>query len=157
MIMTCYGGGFSSIPSYIGDLFGTKQLGAIHGYILTAWAVAGLVGSIFVSWIRESTGSYQGTLIVFSGMFIVSLAISLLIRVDIQKLRDLNENRLLHKMDNMKSSYSDDETMENWVYKSCTIIFFKESQKQKRSPDRELQFANFQGEPSSEEIPFIFK
>jgi MFS transporter, OFA family, oxalate/formate antiporter len=106
MIMTCYGGGFSSIPSYIGDLFGTKQLGAIHGYILTAWAAAGLVGPIFVLWIRESTGSYQGTLIVFSGMFIVSLEISLLIRVDIKKLRDLNENRLLHKMDNMKSSSS---------------------------------------------------
>ncbi|MGY5190500.1 UNVERIFIED_CONTAM: OFA family MFS transporter, partial [Bacillus amyloliquefaciens DSM 7 = ATCC 23350] len=38
IIYTCYGGGFASIPAYIGDLFGTKQLGAIHGYILTAWA-----------------------------------------------------------------------------------------------------------------------
>src|SRR5699024_8467905 len=35
-IMTCYGGGFASVPAYIGDIFGTKQLGAIHGYILTA-------------------------------------------------------------------------------------------------------------------------
>ncbi|WP_160724787.1 L-lactate MFS transporter [Bacillus sp. USDA818B3_A] len=102
MIMTCYGGGFSSIPAYIGDLFGTKQLGAIHGYILTAWAVAGLVGPIFVSWVRETTGSYQGTLLVFSGMFIVALAISLLIRVDIKKLRLLNERQF--KMDQLKSS-----------------------------------------------------
>lgn len=45
LIMTCYGGGFASIPAYIGDLFGTKQLGAIHGYILTAWAAAGLAGT----------------------------------------------------------------------------------------------------------------
>src|SRR5699024_10936124 len=37
-ILSCYGGGFSSVPAYIGDIFGTKQLGAIHGYILTAWA-----------------------------------------------------------------------------------------------------------------------
>ena len=44
IIISCYGGGFSSIPAYIGDIFGTKQLGAIHGYILTAWAAAGLVG-----------------------------------------------------------------------------------------------------------------
>ena len=36
--MSCYGGGFASIPAYIGDIFGTKELGAIHGYILTAWA-----------------------------------------------------------------------------------------------------------------------
>jgi MFS transporter, OFA family, oxalate/formate antiporter len=53
LILTCYGGGFASIPAYIGDLFGTKQLGAIHGYILTAWAAAGLVGPLVVSWIRE--------------------------------------------------------------------------------------------------------
>ncbi|PFP30573.1 MFS transporter [Bacillus sp. AFS073361] len=104
MIMTCYGGGFSSIPAYIGDLFGTKQLGAIHGYILTAWAAAGLVGPIFVSWIRETTGSYRGTLLVFSGLFIIALAISLLIRVDIKKLRALNETPVVNKMDNLKSS-----------------------------------------------------
>jgi MFS transporter, OFA family, oxalate/formate antiporter len=87
VIMTCYGGGFSSIPAYIGDLFGTKQLGAIHGYILTAWAAAGLAGPIFAAWVRETTGSYVGTLSVFGGMFIVALVISLLVRIDIKKLR----------------------------------------------------------------------
>jgi len=93
IILTCYGGGFSTIPAYIGDLFGTKQLGAIHGYILTAWAAAGLVGPIFVSWIRETTGSYQSTLIVFSVLFLVALSISLFIRLDIHKLRQLNEQK----------------------------------------------------------------
>ena len=44
LIMSCYGAGFSVIPAYLGDVFGTKQLGAIHGYVLTAWAVAGVVG-----------------------------------------------------------------------------------------------------------------
>lgn len=76
--------------SAIGDLFGTKQLGAIQGYILTAWAAAGLVSPIVVSWIRETTGSYKGTLIVFSLLFLVALTISLLFRLDIQKLRQLN-------------------------------------------------------------------
>jgi len=90
IIMTCYGGGFASIPAYIGDLFGTKQLGAIHGYILTAWSAAGVAGPSIVSWIRESTGSYQGTLLVFSSLFIVSLAVSLLIRLDIKKLKEMN-------------------------------------------------------------------
>jgi OFA family oxalate/formate antiporter-like MFS transporter len=88
LIMTCYGGGFSSIPAYIGDLFGTKQLGAIHGYILTAWAAAGLAGPIFAAKVRESTGSYQGTLSVFVAMFVVSFIISLLIRIDMKRLRE---------------------------------------------------------------------
>lgn len=60
IIMSCYGGGFASIPAYIGDLFGTKQLGAIHGYILTAWAAAGLVGPMFAAYIKDTTGSYAG-------------------------------------------------------------------------------------------------
>ncbi|MFT8322253.1 MAG: OFA family MFS transporter [Bacillus sp. (in: firmicutes)] len=92
IIMSCYGGGFASIPAYIGDLFGTRQLGAIHGYMLTAWAAAGIAGPIFVSWIRVSTGSYQGTLTVFSCLFILSLAISFIIRVDIKKIKLMNKN-----------------------------------------------------------------
>ncbi|MDQ0220623.1 L-lactate MFS transporter [Peribacillus cavernae] len=90
LILTCYGGGFSSIPAYIGDLFGTKQLGAIHGYILTAWAAAGLVGPIVASWIRETTNSYSLTLYIFGAAFIVALAISLYIRVNIRKIREEN-------------------------------------------------------------------
>ncbi|KAB2338088.1 OFA family MFS transporter [Cytobacillus depressus] len=88
VIYTCYGGGFSAIPAYIGDLFGTKQLGAIHGYILTAWSAAGLAGPMFASWIRETTGSYSQSLMVFAGMFAVALTISILIRIDIKKLRE---------------------------------------------------------------------
>ena len=91
IILTCYGGGFASIPAYIGDMFGTKQLGAIHGYILTAWAAAGLVGPIVVSWIRETTESYSLTLYIFTGAFVVALAISLLVRINIRKIRRENE------------------------------------------------------------------
>ncbi|MET3504722.1 OFA family oxalate/formate antiporter-like MFS transporter [Halalkalibacter oceani] len=90
LILTCYGGGFASIPAYIGDLFGTKQLGAIHGYILTAWAGAGLVGPILASWIRETTNSYAGTLYIFGFMFIVALVVSLVIRIDIKQLKKKN-------------------------------------------------------------------
>lgn len=86
-ILSCYGGGFSSVPAYIGDLFGTKQLGAIHGYILTAWAVAGIVGPMLLSLIYDATGSYQLTLILFGILHIVSLVISLWIRVDMRKMR----------------------------------------------------------------------
>lgn len=92
IIYTCYGGGFASIPVYIGDLFGTKQLGAIHGYILTAWAAAGLVGPMFAAYIKDTTGTYAGSLTFFAGLFVVALIFSLLIRLDISKLRKQKES-----------------------------------------------------------------
>ncbi|MBS4207789.1 OFA family MFS transporter [Bacillus sp. FJAT-50079] len=88
IIITCYGGGFSSIPAYIGDLFGTKQLGAIHGYILTAWAAAGLAGPMLAARIKDVTGSYANSLLFFAGMFAVALIVSLAIRTEIKKLRN---------------------------------------------------------------------
>jgi OFA family oxalate/formate antiporter-like MFS transporter len=90
IVYTCYGGGFASIPAYIGDLFGTKQLGAIHGYILTAWAAAGLAGPMFAAWMKDTTGSYGTSLTFFAGLFVVALVISLVIRKDIRKLREKN-------------------------------------------------------------------
>lgn len=88
IIMTCYGGGFSSVPAYIGDMFGTKQLGAIHGYILTAWAMAGMAGPMLLSLIYDTTNSYNLTLIIFGVLFAIALALSLWIRVDIKRLRE---------------------------------------------------------------------
>lgn len=85
-IMTCYGGGFASLPAYIGDIFGTKELGAIHGYVLTAWAAAGLVGPLIISMVKDSTGSYAETLYVFSGFFVVALVISLLMLINIKSI-----------------------------------------------------------------------
>ena len=87
LILSCYGGGFSTIPAYIGDMFGTKQLGAIHGYILTAWAAAGMAGPLFAAWTRSVTSSYNGTLYFFAGLLVVALTVSFLIRLEIKKLR----------------------------------------------------------------------
>jgi MFS family permease len=53
VILTMYGGGFATIPAYLSDLFGTKMVGAIHGRLLTAWSMAGVVGPLLISNIRE--------------------------------------------------------------------------------------------------------
>ena len=90
IIYTCYGGGFASIPAYIADIFGTKQLGAIHGYILTAWAAAGLAGPLFAAFMKDKTGSYESSLLFFAGLFVVALVISLVIRLDIRRIRAKN-------------------------------------------------------------------
>jgi len=42
LLLSCYGAGFSVIPAYLGDVFGTKELGAIHGYVLTAFGGGGV-------------------------------------------------------------------------------------------------------------------
>ncbi|CAM4210402.1 OFA family MFS transporter [Jeotgalicoccus halotolerans] len=91
IMISCYGGGFSAIPAYIGDIFGTKQLGAIHGYILTAWAAAGLAGPFIVAKIYESTQSYAWSLYIFAGLFVIALVISIFIRQDIKRLKEKNK------------------------------------------------------------------
>lgn len=86
-ILTCYGGGFATLPAYIGDLFGTKELAAIHGYVLTAWAMAGIAGPQITAYLHSTTGSYEATLYVFSGAFVVALATSLAMIAYIRKAR----------------------------------------------------------------------
>jgi MFS family permease len=53
IILSMYGGGFATIPAYLRDLFGTMQVGAIHGRLLTAWAVAGILGPQLVGCARQ--------------------------------------------------------------------------------------------------------
>jgi MFS transporter, OFA family, oxalate/formate antiporter len=79
VIISCYGGGFSTIPAYIGDLFGTKNLGSIYGAVLTAWGAAGILGPTIVARIKDSTGSYSLTLQLFSGLFVIALILSFLL------------------------------------------------------------------------------
>lgn len=55
IIMTLYGGGFATIPAYLADLFGTRYVGAIHGRLLTAWSMAGLVGPLALTTLRQSS------------------------------------------------------------------------------------------------------
>jgi MFS family permease len=54
VIFTMYGGGFATIPAYLADLFGTRYVGAIHGRLLTAWSVAGVLGPEAITRLRAS-------------------------------------------------------------------------------------------------------
>ena len=81
LIITCYGGGFSCMPAYLSDLFGTKELSAIHGRILTAWGAAGVAGPLLLSWIKETTNSYAATLVFFSGCFVLALFVMITLKI----------------------------------------------------------------------------
>jgi hypothetical protein len=52
VILSMYGGGFSTVPAYLADMFGTAFVGGIHGRLLTAWAAAGVAGPVLVNYIR---------------------------------------------------------------------------------------------------------
>jgi MFS family permease len=54
VILSFYGGGFATVPAYLRDLFGTYQVGAIHGRLLTAWSVAGVLGPLIVNAIADA-------------------------------------------------------------------------------------------------------
>ncbi len=53
IIFTFYGGGFATIPAYLADVFGTHHVGGIHGRLLTAWSVAGILGPLAITTLRR--------------------------------------------------------------------------------------------------------
>ena len=85
LVVSCYGGGFSNLPAFIGDLFGTKQLGAIHGYLLTTWSLGGVFGPMIVSQIREKTNSYTPVFYIFLALIILAFIVSIMMRLEIKK------------------------------------------------------------------------
>ena len=88
IILSMYGGGFATIPAYLRDLFGTMQVGAIHGRLLTAWSVAGVAGPVLVNYIREyqikhdvpKSEAYTVTMYIMAGLLVVGFVCNLLVR-----------------------------------------------------------------------------
>ena len=95
LVVSCYGGGFSNLPAFASDLFGTKQLGVIHGYLLTTWSLGGVFGPIIVTTIRNATNSYIPVFYLFSFLIGLSLCISLWIRYDVKKLKKQQKEEAL--------------------------------------------------------------
>ena len=88
IILTMYGGGFATIPAYLRDMFGTMQVGAIHGRLLTAWSTAGVLGPVLVNYLREyqiSNGvpkaqAYSTTMYILAGLLVIGLICNHLVK-----------------------------------------------------------------------------
>ena len=88
VLLSMYGGGFATIPAYLRDLFGTMHVSAIHGRLLTAWSVAGVLGPLLVNNLREMqiargvapADAYTVTMYVMAGLLLVGLTCDLLVR-----------------------------------------------------------------------------
>jgi MFS family permease len=79
IIVSMYGGGFSTVPAYLKDMFGTRYVGAIHGILLTAWSAAGIMGPVLINYIREynvthgvpKAQAYNTTMYIMAGLLVV--------------------------------------------------------------------------------------
>ena len=88
IILSMYGGGFSTVPAYLADLFGTQFVGAIHGRLLTAWSTAGIIGPVVVNYIREAQIAagipraqvYDFTMYILAGMLLLGFICNMLVK-----------------------------------------------------------------------------
>jgi MFS family permease len=88
VLISMYGGGFSTIPAYVKDMFGTRQVGAIYGRMQTATATAGILGPILVNYSRQHqlalgvsrVGAYQHVLHLVTGLLVLGLFANLFVR-----------------------------------------------------------------------------
>ncbi len=88
IVMSTCGGGFATLPAYVQDRFGRMHVDAIHGQLLTAWSVAGIVGPVLAKYLHEyliGIGVPRGLahsagLYAVSALLVVGLACNLRIR-----------------------------------------------------------------------------
>ena len=88
IIISMYGGGFATVPAYLRDMFGTRYVGAIHGWLLTAWSTAGILGPVLVNYIRQynvdhgipKAQAYNVTMYVLAALLVAGFLCNLFVR-----------------------------------------------------------------------------
>lgn len=96
VIISYYGGGFATIPAYLKDMFGTLEVGAIHGRLLTAWAAAGVAGPLIVNGFLDAAGGagelvasdYYPALLTMVGLLVVGFVANLTVTPVDQRFTD---------------------------------------------------------------------
>jgi MFS family permease len=88
IIISMYGGGFATVPAYLKDMFGTRYVGAVHGWLLTAWSAAGIFGPVLVNYIRQyqidhgvpKAQAYNTTMYIMAGLLVIGFICNLMIK-----------------------------------------------------------------------------
>ena len=90
-VFTMYGGGFATMPAFLADLFGARNVGAIHGAVLTAWSVAAVTGPVIITELSERARGalapgaprvhiYDQPLMLLAGLLAVGLVLTLAVK-----------------------------------------------------------------------------
>jgi MFS family permease len=91
LILSFYGAGFATVPAYLKDLFGTYQVGAIHGRLLTAWSVAGVAGPLIVNAIADArTAAHHSGPDLYTASFYIMIGLLVLGFVANELIRPVN-------------------------------------------------------------------
>ncbi|MDE3207668.1 MAG: MFS transporter, partial [Pseudomonadota bacterium] len=93
IIISMYGGGFSTLPAYLADIFGTAYVGGIHGRLLTAWSAVGVFGPVLVNYLRQyqidhgvaRADAYAVTMYVMAVLLAIGFVCNFLIKPVIEK------------------------------------------------------------------------
>ncbi|WP_049775134.1 L-lactate MFS transporter [Deinococcus proteolyticus] len=88
VIISMYGGGFATIPAYLRDLFGTRNVGAIHGRLLLAWSAAAIVGPTLLNGFRDrqiaagvpAAQAYSTVMYIMAGLLVLGFIANLLVK-----------------------------------------------------------------------------
>ena len=102
VVNASYGGGFSNVPTLLSDHFGMNTISRVHGFVLSAWAFAGLAGNQLASFIVNHTGEfvddglghsinpvgYQNVLYVTAALYVVALLISIILVKKSERVAD---------------------------------------------------------------------
>lgn len=124
LIISMYGGGFAAIPAYLRDLFGTYQVGAIHGRLLLAWSLAAVLGPVLVNYIRQgqieagvpAAQAYSVTMYIMAGLLIIGLLCNACVRAVHEKHHEQTVEQAAH------SGNPDDETAISDAYLAAEAI-----------------------------------
>ena len=80
IIVSCYGGGFGTMPAFNADYFGSKNVGMIYGLMITAWGFGGVLGPQLISWAVDATGAYSRAFYIIAGIMLLSSILPFIIR-----------------------------------------------------------------------------
>ncbi len=86
-ILLCFGGGFATMPSFILDVFGSKNMSAIYGAVLTAWAAAGIFGPLYVGYYKDVYPDRAVIYCFLIGMLILGLGLIFSFLLDSERIQ----------------------------------------------------------------------
>jgi OFA family oxalate/formate antiporter-like MFS transporter len=77
LINACYGGGFSTLPSVLSEEYDLTCLSRVHGLVLSAWGIAGLIGNNISSMLYSYNGNFLLLPLILLVMYIINFILTL--------------------------------------------------------------------------------
>ena len=87
-VLLCYGGGFGTMPSFVGNVFTAKLMPVVYGTILTAWSMAGIVGPQIAAYLKDNFGKDAATYTFATGAALLILGVIIAFTLNNKSLAD---------------------------------------------------------------------